>query len=109
MAIWPEPSIVDVALISRLAADDLPIQAILLPLIATAPLAITRFLPSIVTTSHPLSSRSAFKGAGIAQLFFSAAWTSCITEKSQSLSIAGRFSRPDALAAAYIGPARVSR
>ena len=63
MAIWPEPSIVEVAFTLRLAAEALPIQTILLPRTATAPSGITRFLPSIVTTSHPLSSRSAFRGA----------------------------------------------
>src|SRR5580693_6025297 len=73
MAIWPDPSIVDVAVTRRLAADALPIQAILLPLIATAPSRITLFLPSMVTTSQPLSSRSTFCGwASLLLALFSA-------------------------------------
>src|SRR5262249_22753969 len=62
MAIWPEPSMVDLAATLRFAAVALPIQAILLPLIAIAPSRMTAFLPSIVTRSHPLSSRSTFCG-----------------------------------------------
>ena len=64
MAIWPEPSIVEVAATARFACEARPIQTILLPRMAMAPSAITRFLPSTVTTSQPLSSRSAFIGAG---------------------------------------------
>ena len=68
MAIWPAPSMVDLGATLRLAAEALPIQAILLPLIATAPSRMTLFLSSMVTTSQPLSSRSTFLGATMISL-----------------------------------------
>ena len=62
MAIWPEPSRVEVAATRRRAVDALPIQTILLPLTATAPSRMTLFRPSMVTTSQPLISRSTLSG-----------------------------------------------
>src|SRR5260370_23720983 len=60
------------------------------------------FLGLGVALAGPLLSHGA-------QLFFSETFTSCITEKSASLSTSGSLSRPEALAAAYIGPAMASR